>query len=116
MMSQVANKFSFISRSERQIGWLRDTAIKYGYENMITSARALNITYEQSRAPKVFDKAMKQQLSNVVGDGAEAVVMGSTTMALSTKVIERVQGLPLLLPGLVALKTMEALWFDRLIR
>lgn len=115
MMSQVANRFSFISRSERQLGWLRETAVKYGYENMIASMRALNITYKQSRSPKIFDKAMKQQLNNVVGDGAEAVVMGSTTMSLSKKVIESAKELPLFLPGLVALRTMESLWFDGLI-
>ena len=116
MMAQVAKKFSFISRSDRQIGWLRETASTYGYENMIASSRALSITYEQSRSPKTFDKAMKKQLNRVVADGAEAVVMGSTTMALSKEVIESAQGLPIFLPGMVAVSAMEALWADGLIR
>ena len=56
------------------------------------------------------DEAMSKQLKIVVQDGAEAIVMGSTTMALQDEVVAAAQGVPLLLPGMVGLRALEFLW------
>ena len=112
----VANKFSFVARAERQTLWLAELAKKYGYQDKMVSARALNISYQESRKPKIFDESMVEQLNKAVTeDGAEAIVMGSTTMALADKVSQAAEGAPLFLPGMVALRAMEGLWSDGLI-
>ncbi len=116
LLSLTTSKFSFIARSERQIGWLTEVAQKYGYGNLISSARALNISYADSRNTKIFDAAMKQQLEEVLKDGAEAVVLGSTTMALDEGVVESAKGIPIFVPGMVALKTLEVLWNENLLK
>ena len=116
MVRTVADRFSYIARAERQTRWLEEVARKYGYADSIASARALGISYEESRQPSVFDGAMSQQLRRVIDeDGAQAVVMGSTTMALSDEVRKSAGTLPLFLPGMVALRAMEGLWLDGLL-
>ena len=47
-------------------------------------------------------------------DGADAVMFGSTTMALTGRMRQAAGGLPLFMPGLVALRVMEHLWRDGL--
>lgn len=112
----VADKFSYVARTSRQTEWLIDMAEKYGYADHLASGRALGISYQQSRKPTVFDEAMSTQLKGAIDeDGAGAVVMGSTTMALSDRVREAAGPVPLFLPGMVALRTMEHLWTDGLL-
>ena len=113
MVIQVASKFSYVARAERQTIWLAETAARYGYERYMASAQFLGITYEQSRNPQTFDEAMMRELRHAIEDsGAEAIVMGSTTMALSEQVTATASGVPLFMPGMVALRVMEHLWVD----
>ena len=117
LVRAVANRFSFVARAERQTEWLAEMAELYGFEDRLVSARALGITYEESRQPSIFDEAMSNQLTNAIQkDGAKAVVMGSTTMAISNAVTASAGDVPLFLPGMVGLRTMEHLWKDGLLR
>ncbi len=111
----MANRFTYIARAERQTQWLAEIAEDYGYGAQLVSSRALDISYEESRKPKIFDDAMSRQLKGAINDGAGAVVMGSTTMALSDKVKNSAGTMPLFLPGMVALRAMEHLWSDGLL-
>lgn len=113
----VADKFSFVARAERQTLWLADLARRYGYGGSMASARFLGISYQESRKPKIFDQAMKKQLSKVVSeDGAQAVVMGSTTMVLEDDVVAAAGAAPLFLPGMIALRVIEGLWGDGMLK
>ena len=49
-------------------------------------------------------------------DHARAVVMGSTTMALTDEIAAVAGGVPLFLTGMVTLGIMESLWRDGLLR
>jgi len=116
LVSIVATQFSYVARAERQTQWLAEIAEKYGYGSQLVSSRALGISYQESRKPKIFDGAMSKQLKGAINDdGAEAVVMGSTTMALSDEVKNSAGTVPLFLPGMVALRVMEGLWSDSLL-
>lgn len=116
LVSQIANKFSYVARTERQTQWLAELATRYGYGDKLASSRALKISYQDSRTPKIFDEAMSRNMKQAVQeDGAEAIVMGSTTMAISDKVSAAAQGVPLFLPGMVSLRVMELLWGDGLL-
>jgi Asp/Glu/hydantoin racemase len=111
----VASKFAYIARAERQTMWLAEMAAKYGYEDYMAAARFMGITYEESRNPNTFDKAMIRELRHAIeDDGAEAIVFGSTTMALSEQV-KAAGTVPLFMPGMVALRVMEHLWADGLL-
>lgn len=113
MVMQIASNFSYIARAERQTLWLAETAARYGYKPYMASAQFLGISYEQSRNPQTFDEAMMRELRHGIQDnGAEAIVMGSTTMALSEQVTKTASGIPLFMPGMVALRVMEHLWMD----
>lgn len=113
MVMQVASRFSYIARAERQTQWLAEVAARYGYASSMASAQFLGLTYTEARKPSVFDEAMVRELRIAMDDnGAEAVVMGSTTMALSEQVIAAAAGVRLFMPGMVALRVMEHLWMD----
>lgn len=112
----VALNFSIVSRSEKQCDMIAELVERYGYGDYLVSTRALGITYPESRQPEIFAAAMCRQLRGVTQqDGAHAVVMGSTTMALSDEIVAAAGGVPLFLPGMVALRVMEGLWSDGLL-
>lgn len=112
----VAPNFSIIARIERQSELLAQVVRKYGYGDRLVSTRALGISYEEAKEEKTFNEAMIRQLKLVVEkDKARAVMMGSTTMALADEVAAAAAGIPLFFPGMIALRVMENLWFDRLI-
>ena len=115
MVAIVADRFAYIARAERQTEWLAEIAEVYGYGDQLVSSRALGISYQESRKPKIFDDTMSRQIEGAITDGAGAVVMGSTTMALSDKVKNSAGTMPLFLPGMVALRAMEHLWSDGLL-
>ena len=116
LVDLVATRFSYVARAERQTAWLAEIAQRYGYGNRLASSRALGITYAEARNPNTFDSYMSQEIKKaIVEDGAQAIVMGSTTMALSDTVKAAADGVPLFLPGMVALRVIENLWADGLL-
>ena len=115
MVGLVASTFSIIARTERQCELLEQTVAGYGYGEMIKSLRPLEITYEEAKQPKIFKRVMSEKLRSVAEeDQAGAVVFGSTTMALDDYLIEASGGIPLFMPGMVALRVIEHLWHDGL--
>ena len=114
LVTLVAGRFSIVARTERQCALLAETVARYGFRPALQSLRALGISYEEAKRPELFEAAMCEQLCRVREDGAHAVMLGSTTMALTDRMRAAVEGLPLFMPGLVALRAMEHLWTDRL--
>ncbi len=111
----VAETFSIVARTERQCELLAETVDRYGYGGLIRSLRALGITYEEAKKAEVFKSVMTERLREVAqDDGAGAVMFGSTTMALDRDLVRAAGGLPLFMPGMVALRVMEQLWHDGL--
>lgn len=113
LITFVSPNFSIIARTNRQCELLAETVTGYGYGHHICSLRALGISYEKAKQAKLFNQVMSERLAEAVGsDGARAILFGSTTMAISEDMHATAQGVPLFMPGMVALKTMEHLWFD----
>jgi Asp/Glu/hydantoin racemase len=111
----VARRFSIVSRTERLGGLLADLMTSYGYGAGLASVRTLGLSYEEGKDPVRFEAAMCGALRRVAAeDGAEAVVLGSTTMAVTEPMREAAGSLPLFMPGLVALRVLEQLWQDGL--
>lgn len=115
LIELVADSFSIIARTERQCELLADTVERYGYGGMVESLRALNISYEEAKQPDVFRPVMAERLHVVAEeDKAGAIMFGSTTMAHDPELLIAAGGLPLFMPGMVALRLMEHLWYDGL--
>jgi allantoin racemase len=115
LVSLVSPNFSIIARSARQCELLSETVIAYGFGQQICSLRALDISYVEAKQAEIFNQVMSERLEQaVVSDGAQAIMFGSTTMAITGEMRARAQGVPLFMPGMVALKQMEHLWYDGL--
>ena len=115
LISLAASQFSIIARSQRQCELLAEMVELYGYGKYLCSTRALGIDYEEAKNPEIFNRIMAARLKEAVGpDGAQAVMFGSTTMALTADMRKAAQGNPLFMPGMVALKVIEQLWFSGL--
>jgi allantoin racemase len=115
LVAAVARRFSIVSRTERLAALLADLATQYGHGAGLASVRTLGLSYEEGKDPARFEAAMCAALRRVASeDGAEAVMLGSTTMAVSEAMREAAGGLPLFMPGLVALRAVEHLWQDGL--
>jgi allantoin racemase len=111
----VASSFSIVARGARQAELLAATVERYGHGARLRSTRALGLAYEEAKRPEVFGVAMCDALRRVVAeDGAGAVLLGSTTMAITPDMVAAAGGVPLFMPGLVALRVMEQLWCDGL--
>jgi allantoin racemase len=115
LISLVSPNFSIIARTNRQCELLSETVTSYGFGHQICSTRALDISYEEAKQAGLFNRVMSDRLQDaVVSDGAWAIMFGSTTMAITEEMLSRAQGVPLFMPGMVALKVMENLWYDGL--
>jgi Asp/Glu/hydantoin racemase len=114
-VAAVARRFSIVSRTERLAALLADLATQYGHGAGLASTRTLGLTYEEGKDPARFEAAVCAALRRVASeDGAEAVLLGSTTMAITDAMREAAAGLPLFMPGMVALRAVEHLWQDGL--
>jgi allantoin racemase len=115
LITLVASDFSIIARTSRQCELLGEAVSGYGYGRHICSLRALEISYEEAKQPEIFNRVMLENLNGaVIGDGARAIMFGSTTMALTDDMRTAALGAPLFMPGMVALRVMEHLWFGGL--
>lgn len=115
LIKLVSPNFSIIARTERQCQLLADTVTGYGFGNDLCSLLALDISYEEAKQPEIFNRVMLERLEEaVVNDGAQAIMFGSTTMALTDDMRVKARGAPLFMPGMVAIKVIAQLWFDGL--
>lgn len=115
LVAAVAQRFSIVSRTEGLASLLAELAAQYGHGTGLASLRTLGLSYEEGKDPARFEAAMCAALRRVAReDGAEAVVLGSTTMAVTDAMRDAAGGLPLFMPGMVALRVVEHLWQDGL--
>ena len=112
LINLVASDFSIIARTQRQCELLAETVSGYGFGQYICSLRALDITYEEAKQPQIFNGVMLERLEEAAArDRAQAIMFGSTTMALTDDMRMKARGVPLFMPGMVALRVIEQLWF-----
>lgn len=114
LLGLVAGPFALVARTERQCALLGETVARGAPIRARARAYALGLGYQEAQEPGRFEAAMCAQLRRARADGAEAVLLGSTTMAVTDPMREAAGGVPLFMPGLVALRVMEHLWRDGL--
>ena len=102
--------FSIIARTQTQCDLLAKLIAGYGDGARIHSLRALDISYEEAKQPAIFHRVVNERIRSVVADGAGAVFLGSTTMAVNGEMRKAADGIPLFMPGMVGLSVIELLW------
>lgn len=115
LVTLAAPTFAIIARSQRQCELLMEQVAAEGYLDYLVAVRPLDISYEEAKQPDIFSRVMAERLRSAVDeDGARAIMFGSTTMALTDTLRQAARGVPLFMPGMVALRVMEQLWQDDL--
>lgn len=115
LVGMVAPNFSIIARSPRQCELLANLVELYGYGEQLQSLRALGISYPEAKTPEIFNRVMVERLRQATAeDGAQAIMFGSTTMALTDEMRQAANHVPLFMPGMVTLGVMEQLWRENL--
>lgn len=116
LLSLVAPKFGIVARVPNHVALFTELVTRYGYGDRLIAVRALDLVYQEGRKPERFNAAMREQLKAIVEqDGAPAVIMGSTTMALPAEVAAVAGDVPLFLTGMMTFGIMESLWRDGLL-
>ncbi len=116
LLSLVAPRFGIIARGKDHGALFTELVDRYGHGDQLIAVRTLALPYPEAKDPERFGAAMREQLKRIVeDDGARAVVMGSTTMALAPEVAAAGGDVPLFLTGMMTLGIMESLWRDGLI-
>lgn len=114
LAAQLGRRFSIISMWDRW-RWLYDKVLgETGLSSRLASVRAIGVApdtaellagKEDSVFPLLLDAARRARDE----DGADVLVLGSTTMHQSHAFLEQELDIPVLNPGLVAFKTCEML-------
>ena len=110
--AMLGHKFSILTMWERWFPLYRKTLKEYGLESRLASMRAIEVrpdTVEllSGKEDFVFARLEEAALKAIHEDGADAIVLGSTTMHQSHAYLASRLPVPVLNPGVVAYKMCE---------
>lgn len=108
----LGQKFSIVTMWKKWFPLYRKTIKEYGLEHKLASVRSIEVrpdTQEllQGKEDIVFDKLLAQAQTAIDQDGADVIVLGSTTMHQSYNFLKSNLSIPVINPGLVAYKFSE---------
>ncbi|MBS0542346.1 MAG: aspartate/glutamate racemase family protein [Proteobacteria bacterium] len=110
--SMLGHKFSILTMWERWFPLYRKTLKEYGLESRVASIRAIEVrpdTVEllSGKEDIVFARLEETALKAIKEDGADVIVLGSTTMHQSHAYLASRLPVPVLNPGVIAYKLCE---------
>lgn len=110
--SMLGHKFSILTMWERWFPLYRKTLKEYGLESRVASIRAIEVrpdTVEllSGKEDIVFARLEETALKAIREDGADVIVLGSTTMHQSHAYLASKLPVPVLNPGVIAYKLCE---------
>ncbi len=114
LASQLGRRFSIISMWDRW-AWLYDKVLtETGLSSRLASIRSIGVAPDTAellsgKEDTVFPLLLDAARRAIEEDGADVLVLGSTTMHQSHAFLQERVGVPVLNPGLVAFKTCETL-------
>jgi allantoin racemase len=114
LATTLGRKFSILSMWKQWDPLYKKALREQGLEIHLASIRNIDVRPdgEQLLAGKediVFEKLRQAALRAIEDDGADVLILGSTTMYQSHAYLSRILPVPVINPGLVALKLCEAL-------
>ncbi len=108
----LGHKFSVLTMWERWFPLYRKTLREYGLENRLASIRHIDTRPDvqallEGKEEVVFEALEREGLRAIEDDGADVIVLGSTTMHQSHAHLAEHLPVPVVNPGLVAYKLCE---------
>ncbi len=110
----LGQKFSILTMWPRWYPLYRKTLKEYGLESRLASIRSIDVRPDteallEGKEEVVFAKLLEAGRLAIEQDGADVIVLGSTTMHQSHAYLARNLPVPVLNPGLIAYKMCEVL-------
>lgn len=110
----LGQKFSILTMWPRWFPLYRKTIKEYGLESRLASVRSIDVRPDteallQGKEEVVFGKLLEQAQLAIEEDGADVIVLGSTTMHQSHAYLAANLPVPVLNPGVIAYKQCEVL-------
>lgn len=110
----LGHKFSVLTMWPRWYPLYRKTIKEYGLESRLASIRSIDVRPDteallQGKEDVVFGKLLAAGKRAIEEDGADVLVLGSTTMHQSHAFLEKNLNVPVLNPGVIAYKQCEML-------
>lgn len=108
----LGHKFSVLTMWPRWYPLYRKTIKEYGLESRLASIRSIDVRPDteallQGKEDVVFGKLLEAGRRAIEEDGADVLVLGSTTMHQSHSFLEKNLNVPVLNPGVIAYKQCE---------
>lgn len=110
--SMLGHKFSIVTMWQRWLPLYRKTLREYGLESRLASIRAIEVRPDTielltGKEDVVFARLEAAALAAIEEDGADVIVLGSTTMHQSHAYLAARLPVPVLNPGVIAYKLCE---------
>ncbi len=110
----LGNKFSIITMWDRWAPIYYKNLALYHLEHKLASVRAINekpdvVNLLSGKEDKIFKKLERESMKAINEDGADVIILGSTTMHQSAGYLAEHLPVPVLNPGVVAYKFVEML-------
>lgn len=112
--SMLGQKFSVLTMWPQWYPLYRKTIKEYGLESRLASVRSIDVRPDteallQGKEDVVFAKLLEAGKRAIEEDGADVLILGSTTMHQSHAYLEEHLSVPVLNPGVIAYKQCELL-------
>lgn len=114
LAGMLGKRFSVITMWPRWFPLYQKTVTEYGMQDRLASVRAINVRPDsqallQGKEAEVFDLLLRESRLAIEEDGADVIILGSTTMHQSHRFLADNLDVPVLNPGVIAYKQCELL-------
>ena len=112
MAGVLGHKFSIITMWDEWFHLYKKTLNEYGLWNKLASMRSIKTRPDlkellEGKEDIIFGKLLEESIKAIEEDGADVIVLGSTTMHQSHKFLSENLPVPVLNPGLITYKICE---------
>lgn len=110
----LGNRFSVITMWPQWFPLYQKTIREYGLDSKLASVRSIDVRPDteallQGKEDVVFAALLRECRAAIDEDGADVIILGSTTMHQSHRYLEEQLEVPVLNPGVIAYKQCELL-------
>jgi allantoin racemase len=112
--AMLGKKFTILTMWQRWVSLYEKTMAEYGTRHFCASIRPIDVRPDQEqllagKEEVVFAKLEEQGRLAIEQDGADVLLIGSTTMHQSVEHLRQALGVPVISPGLLSIKLAEVL-------
>lgn len=106
--STVGKKIGIVTVSKTAPPLFDELVAEYGMENKVVGIRGIKLSVPEINNDRIYTtELLKKEVAEVVGDGANAVVLGCTGLAGFAKELQGLAGVPIIDPVGAAIKVLE---------